>query len=339
MSQKSMEMKVGMFILASIALVVVFVVVMGGLTLQPTYRIFVDFENPGALQTGSPIRIAGVRVGRITAIEFRGGVKDDKGVPVLPIRVVANVDASYQKAIHDDASFFITAQGVLGEMHLAIDPGSHTRPLLKEGAVVRGVSPPRLDQVIGEGYDILHRTFLALSQNEQKISESFDGLHQTLTGTGRLFHEHEKDISHIIQRLDAITTQTEETLAAVREQYVDGPRIQRILGRVDRTTQLLDENLEPMLKDTRQLLSDGRKLTTFLASDEQLATYRALSTDTRAVLGTAKRAADDASAIIAHIKAGRGTAGQVVMDEALYDDLQELVRDLKHNPWKMIWKE
>jgi phospholipid/cholesterol/gamma-HCH transport system substrate-binding protein len=28
-----------------------------------------------------------------------------------------------------------------------------------------------------------------------------------------------------------------------------------------------------------------------------------------------------------------------MMDEAVYDDLQELIRDLKHNPWKFFWKE
>jgi phospholipid/cholesterol/gamma-HCH transport system substrate-binding protein len=27
------------------------------------------------------------------------------------------------------------------------------------------------------------------------------------------------------------------------------------------------------------------------------------------------------------------------MDEALYDDLQEMLRDLKHNPWKFFWKQ
>jgi phospholipid/cholesterol/gamma-HCH transport system substrate-binding protein len=28
-----------------------------------------------------------------------------------------------------------------------------------------------------------------------------------------------------------------------------------------------------------------------------------------------------------------------VMDEAIYDDVQEMVRDLKHNPWKFLWRE
>jgi phospholipid/cholesterol/gamma-HCH transport system substrate-binding protein len=29
----------------------------------------------------------------------------------------------------------------------------------------------------------------------------------------------------------------------------------------------------------------------------------------------------------------------MMADEAVYDDLQELLRDLKHNPWKLFWRE
>ena len=339
MSQRSMEMKVGGLILASVLLLVAFVVVMGGLSLQPSYRVFVEFENPGGLQSGPPIRIAGVRVGRVTAIEFRGGEKGKDGKRALPIRVIADIDSAHKKAIHKDAIFFITAQGVLGEMHLAIDPGSENAPPMDEGSTYVGVSPPRIDQLLGEGYELMHRTYLGMVQNEKKIGETFDGLHKTLTGTGRLFEEHEAELSSIIQRLDSIAAHSEETLAAVREQYVDGPRIERILTRVDHTTKVLDENLEPMLKDTRAILHDGQKLTAFLAAEDQLATMKSLSEDTRALLGTAKKAADDAQSIIAHVKAGKGTAGAIVMDEALYDDLQEMVRDLKTNPWKILWKE
>ena len=41
----------------------------------------------------------------------------------------------------------------------------------------------------------------------------------------------------------------------------------------------------------------------------------------------------------AHVRAGRGTVGALLMDEEIYDDLQEMVRDLKHNPWKFFWRE
>ena len=87
MSQRSMEVKVGALILVSLALLAGFVVVMGGMSLEPTYRVYVDFDNPGGLQSGAPIRISGVKVGRVTAIEFRGGKTDPKtNEPEPPIR-------------------------------------------------------------------------------------------------------------------------------------------------------------------------------------------------------------------------------------------------------------
>jgi phospholipid/cholesterol/gamma-HCH transport system substrate-binding protein len=339
MSQRSMEMKVGALMALSVLLLIGFVFVMGGLTLQPTYRVLVEFENPAGLQSGSPIRIAGARVGRIAAIEFRGGELDAKGQAVPPIRVVANIEARYRKAIHDDATFFITAQGVLGEMHLAIEPGTVSRPLLPPDSVVRGISPPRIDQLLGEGYDIMHRSYQGLVGREKQLGETLDGVHQTFGATGRLLTAHEKDVSRLIARADALATQAEETLAAARYQYVDGPRIERILGRLDHITAVLDQNLDPMLTDARGVLGDGRAITQVLAEKEQLDTIRAASRETRALLGSAGRMAADAETILGKVKSGRGTAGALVMDETLYDDLQELIRDLKRNPWKLIWKE
>ena len=48
---------------------------------------------------------------------------------------------------------------------------------------------------------------------------------------------------------------------------------------------------------------------------------------------------DHAQALVERVKSGKGTVGALVMDEALYDDLQEMLRDLKHNPWKFFWKQ
>ncbi len=339
MSQRSMEMKVGGLIVASLVLLVGFVVLLGGLSLQPTFRVFVTFENPGGLQSGAPVRISGVRVGRVTAIEFRGGELDAEGKPVPPIRVIADIEAQHNKAIYKDAQFFVTTQGMLGEMHLAIDPGSHEAGLLEDGSTVHGVSPPRLDQLISESYELLHRGYKGVVDNEKEIGETFDGLHKTLHTTGRMLEKHEEDVDRLIQRIDNLAANAEETLAAAREQYVDGPRINRILQRLDNTTRVVDENLEPMMRDTRLILEDGRKLSAFASDDEQLATFRALSEDTKEILGLAKTAAKDAGDILTHVKQGKGTAGALLMDEALYDDLQELMRDLKHNPWKIMWKE
>ena len=47
----------------------------------------------------------------------------------------------------------------------------------------------------------------------------------------------------------------------------------------------------------------------------------------------------DAQSIVTHIREGRGTVGALLMDEEIYDDVTEMLRDLKHNPWKLFWRE
>ena len=76
-----------------------------------------------------------------------------------------------------------------------------------------------------------------------------------------------------------------------------------------------------------------------LASPDQLERYKKITRDVSDTTGHAKIAAADAQAVVSHIKRGRGTVGALVMDEAVYDDLQEMLRDLKHNPWKFLWRE
>jgi len=61
--------------------------------------------------------------------------------------------------------------------------------------------------------------------------------------------------------------------------------------------------------------------------------------DVAEVASKAKSMTGDAQAILSHMKRGKGTVGALVMDEQLFDDLQEMARDLKHNPWKFLWRE
>ena len=340
MSQRSIEVKVGVLILVALGLLAGFVVIMGGLSFEPTYTVYVKFDNPGGLQSGAPVKISGVKVGRVSEIQFRGGMIDPAtGEPEAPIRVVAKIEKRYEKAIHENARFFVTSQGVLGEMFLAIEPGSHDRPLLQDGTVVQGVSPPRLDLLLAESYELLHKAYTGITENEKEIGEMFDGVHATLKGTGQFFKNNDKKLDNIMTNVETLTEEGNETLVAARKQYIDNPRIKRIIRNAERTTVSLNRNLDPMLTDGRRVLSDASKLTETMASEPQRARYVKITRDVSDITGRAKHAAADAQAIVAHVKRGNGTVGAFVMDEAVYDDVQEMLRDLKHNPWKFFWRE
>src|SRR5688572_12359533 len=124
MSQRSIEVKVGILILVALGLLGAFVVIMGGLSLESTYTIYVDFDNPGALKPGAPVRISSVKIGRVASMQFRGDVIDPKGRREPLIRVVASLESDYRSAIFEDSRWFITTQGMLGEQYLAVDPGT-----------------------------------------------------------------------------------------------------------------------------------------------------------------------------------------------------------------------
>ncbi len=340
MSQRSIEVKVGALILVALVLLGGFIVIMGGLSFEPTYTVYVDFENPGGLQSGAPIRIAGVKVGHVAEMQFRGDKVDPKThESAPPIRVVAKIQKRYQDAIHDNARWYVTSQGVLGEMFLAVEPGSNDRPIVKDGAHVMGVSPPRLDLLLAESYELLHKAYKGITTHQKEISETFDGLHDTLKGTGDFFKHNGKKLDGIVDNVNQITVDTDDTIKSARKRYVDGPQVKRILNNVDQTTTTLNKNLGPLMTDGRQVLGDAKKLTGALASNDQLSKYKKITSDISATTGRAKLAAADAQSIVAHIKRGKGTVGALVMDESIYDDLQEMLRDLKHNPWKFFWRQ
>lgn len=340
MSQRSIEVKVGVLILLALGILGAFVVVMGGLSFEPTYTIYADFDNPGGLQAGAPIKIASVKIGKVNEMQFRGGELDPQtNQPVAPIRVELKIEKRYKKAIHDNARWYVTTQGVLGEQFLAVEPGSHDRPVLEHGAVVQGISPPRLDLLLSESYELLHRAYVGITANEKKIGETFDGLHATLKGTGTFMTGNQKKLDNIVTNVETLSVEANETVRAARDRYIDNPQIQRIMSNVERTTTVVDREVGPLLTDGRQVLADTKKLTSTLSSDAQIKKYEKITQDVSDTTGRAKLAASDAQALVAHVKRGKGTIGALVMDEAVYDDLQEMLRDLKHNPWKFFWRE
>jgi len=340
MSQRSIEVKVGVLILLALGILGTFVVVMGGLSFEPTYTIYADFDNPGGLQAGAPIKIASVKIGKVNEMQFRGGELDPQtNQPVAPIRVELKIEKRYKKAIHDNARWYVTTQGVLGEQFLAVEPGSHDRPVLEHGAVVQGISPPRLDLLLSESYELLHRAYEGITANEKKIGETFDGLHATLKGTGTFMTGNQKKLDNIVTNVETLSVEANETVRAARDRYIDNPQIQRIMSNVERTTTVVDREVGPLLTDGRQVLADTKKLTSTLSSDAQIKKYEKITQDVSDTTGRAKLAASDAQALVAHVKRGKGTIGALVMDEAVYDDLQEMLRDLKHNPWKFFWRE
>jgi len=338
-SPRSIEVKVGILILTAGGLLAVFILIMGGVNFQPTYSIFVDFDNPGGLQDGAPVKIAGVKVGKISEIGFRGGVDQKTGKREPLVRLTVKIEERYQKSVHENSIFYVTNQSVLGEQFLAIEPGSSDRPVLAAGSTVRGLDPPRLDMLIAEMYELLHSTVSGLRENKAEIGEAFEGLRKTLKGSGEFMDRNKDRLDHIAQNVEKITVDTDDTIRGAKAKFVENPQVDRILASADKVSGDAARDLPPLLADARHTMANAKRATDAIGDVKQAAKLKQAIDDVAEITGKAKAVTADAQTILSHVKRGKGTVGAVVMDEQLYDDLQELVRDLKHNPWKFFWRE
>lgn len=339
--ERSIEVKVGILILVSLGILAAFVLLMGGVNFERKYTQYVDFENPGGLQTGAPVKIAGIKVGSVDEMEFRGGKIDPRtGRPVM-VRTKLQVQQKYRDFIHDDAGFFVTTQGVLGEQFLQIEPGSANRPVLEASDLSHipvGVGPPRLDLFFAKAYELLDMTVTGLHNNRELVKDIATNANSLLSNLAGAVGGNREKIDAIMKNLEQLTSEANVLVKNARSNYVDNPKVLHTIDNIDRISTDIQHDSQPLLKDARESLANLNRASAVVGDPEGQAKLRKTLQDVSELATRANATAADAQAIVAHVRGGKGTVGALVMDEEMYDDVQEMVRDLKHNPWKFLWK-
>lgn len=337
--EKSIEVKVGILILVSLGILAAFVLIMGGLSFEKTYTVYVDFDNPGGLQSGAPVRIAGVKCGKVSELAFMGGKVDPKTNRRVLVRAKLAIEQRVKESIHEDADFYVTTQGVLGEQFLAIEPGSPQKPVLQENTIVKGIDPPRLDLFLAKAYELLDTTMTSIKNNRELISEIATNTAGLLKGLNTTLNDNRERINRIVTNVEKITEETQTLTVHARQNYVDNPKIMRTIDNVDKLTTDIQRDSGPLLKDAREAMANVNRASKVVGGEEEQKKLQKTLDDVAQLAARANATAADAQQIVQHIKKGNGTVGALVMDEAIYDDVQEMVRDLKHNPWKFLWRE
>jgi phospholipid/cholesterol/gamma-HCH transport system substrate-binding protein len=336
--ERSLELKVGILVLTSIILLLVFVFAMGGINLEKTYTLFVDFDSPGWLSSGAMVKVSGVEAGKVKSITFMGVEYDPVAKHRVYVRLEVQLKQKFQKSIHEDAQFFVASQGVLGEQYVEIVPGTYEKPYLEDGAVVMGVTPPRLEIALAKGYVILDVMHDILTDNRESIDNIVTSLSGILKTTDQTLTDHKTDISEIITNFKDTSRETKLLVEGARKNYVESPKVNRILSNVESITKKVDKDIGPIMASTKKTVKGTGDL--FDKIDDQDVegiksglrhlSYAAVKADD--VMGKVKK-------IVDRVERGEGSVGALLKDEELFDDLREMVRDLKHNPWKMFWKD
>jgi phospholipid/cholesterol/gamma-HCH transport system substrate-binding protein len=107
----------------------------------PSYALKARFTNVGQLKLRAPVKIAGVRIGSVSAIQL----EPEK----LDALVTLSIDNRY-KQLPDDSSASIFTSGLLGDQYVGLSPGGSPEVFKDGDEVVLVQNAIQLEELIGK---------------------------------------------------------------------------------------------------------------------------------------------------------------------------------------------
>jgi phospholipid/cholesterol/gamma-HCH transport system substrate-binding protein len=304
--QRSIEIRVGIFVLICLAATAGLIVKFGKLERfsAKTYDITVVFPNVGGIVRDANVMYAGIPVGKVRDIKLAADGS-------LNVKVTLAIYEGYQ--IRKDAKFVINQSGLLGDRYVDVIPQSATAAVIKPGETVTGSSSVDLTEAIRGVVDVLHQT----------------------AGT--------------IARIDDVVRRTDEAVKRIDELVLRTQSLTHVsstLVNIDATTSnanALALSLRAVVDDSRSTLSNTLNQLSLAADNIGMASKRVddLVANNQAGINDAVKNADESTRrlndILEKLQHGEGTAGKLIVDPTLHDELVKLVRNWRE--YGIMYKE
>ena len=144
MTSRKIEILVGFFIAAAIAAFFMLAMSVSNMSSYgggEQYTVKARFDNVGGLKVRSPVSAGGVRIGRVTDIQYSSETYE--------AIVSMAIDTQYDKFPSDTAASILTS-GLLGEQFVGFEPGAEEEYLEPGDTIDLTQSALVLEQVIGQ---------------------------------------------------------------------------------------------------------------------------------------------------------------------------------------------
>ena len=339
----ALKLRVGIFVLIALLLFAAFVLTIGGGSrfFEERYTLKAAFTSVEGLIVGSPVRLAGVTVGTVSAIRFNEERK---------LVVELSLDKRVQDRIREDSVASIGTIGLVGDKVLEITLGSPDKKVLLPGDLLASVDPPDYLKLLQKGDRIL--------DNVVKVTGSLDEL---LGGLGE--EKAAREVAETVRALKKTLASVERGRGLLHGLIYEGKGKQLLddLAEASRTLKRVAADIEKgegllhtlIYEDKgKAILSDFRRTASAL---EQAATraekaasaiegfaartekgeglLSALLFDPkgREVVEDLKAVSQDLKAVTGKIVQGEGTLGALIEDPTLYEDLSSLLRGARRS--------
>lgn len=308
---RRLEVKVGLFVVATAMLAVLVVVLLGKSkhVFEPRVKLHATFIDVAGLVQGAPVRISGVNVGTVSQIMF---VKSEDR-PL--IQVDLQISQGSLGLVRADSVARISAQGLLGDKIVEVSAGSTSAPPVGAGGQVKTATAPDLDKMLQAASATLDdvkrvadRMAAAVDQfadpkTVAEVRESVLHLHALLHAT-----EKGEGLAHALffdKRTASELTRLETNLS-------------NLTAHVDRGVQHLDAVLAATDGEGKQLLNNVSRAAKSVGETAE-------TLQRSKVIPNLERASGDLAQMTGYMKTGQGTLGALVVDPTVYEQLVQVL--------------
>ncbi|MDI6734856.1 MAG: MlaD family protein [bacterium] len=317
----SSELKVGIMVAVSLTLLGMLIIAASGkFFLQQGYTIVVYFDYVSGLNTGAPVRLAGMEVGEVKDLVL----SDSKIAVTLKLEPTAK--------IRSDSNVTINSLGIVGEKYVEITLGTPQGKILESGSMIKGITPVNIDEVLGRTEAIVNKSeriivFMDKILGGEEIWIEFDKILKntaTITTTlNELLDENKEEINHSIKNLHSISLSLKRIVEENRDDFRD-------------TTKKLKESAFHFQQASLQLSKILSDLNLMVGGTKK---------GIAETLSELTKITDSTQSILKKIEKGDGALGKLVSDKEVANHLtnaakniDELTLELKRNPWKLLQK-
>lgn len=323
MGARTLNLKVGLFVITSVVIFFIFVFVLGGEQnfLKKTYKIQTSFTNVAGLAEGAAVRLSGLKIGSVKEIQFPEEPDKDFIVVVMEVREEGI------KRIGPDAVATIRTEGLLGDKYIEILRGSKEPPKeIPETLQISSYTPPEFQKLIGQSEELIDN-IIDISKSLDKIVKAF-GKEENIENISRTIASIRRSVEAIESRPGLL-----HTLVYGRRDK-SGKDLENTLDKLDETL----TTLNGLLKDIKNeegvltaLIYDERlkeKLDSALTNIDEV-TSEINSDD--GILPQLKETVSNFREISERLEGGEGTLGALINDPTVYDNLKGVLGEAERS--------
>jgi phospholipid/cholesterol/gamma-HCH transport system substrate-binding protein len=316
---------VGLVIAASVALTVFGTLWLQGVTLRAEQvQMQAVFETVGQIRPGNPVKIRGVRVGRVQDMRV------DPGGDVVRIRFTVDEDVP----LPDNPAVVLSPESMFGDWQVEIVPRerfpAYRYAAPREPEDLPGYSLPDISQLtatadrISADIEMLtERVGIAFSEETaQNIASLIENVENVTDRLSELVSQQAESFAEVTDEIRIATQEIGSAAASAGESF------ERVSGILDR------EEVDAMLRDLAVVAGNFRVLSGELGRTN--AEVREMATRVDATFGRFDQ-------LVSRVEEGEGSLGRLMQDPAMaaeleltLRELQLLLEDIRENPRRYL---